>query len=170
MHTLRLISRWIEKITQTIGVSVSWLLWVMVFITIWDVLLRYIFKSGSVAIQNLEWYLFGINFLLAAAMNYKTDSNARIDIFYNSLGKKPKAIIGVIGDILFVFPFCLTILWWSYQFVESSWVVREASSDPGGLPCIYLMKAVIPLAFLLLLIGVIPSTIRNLFIILDVEE
>ncbi len=170
MYTVRLINRWIDSFTQTIGVAVSWILWIMVFITIWDVVLRYGFKAGSVAVQNLEWYLFGINFLFAAAMNFKDDSNARIDIIYNYFGEKTKAAIGIIGDILLFIPYCIAVIWWSYPFVKSSWAVREACTDPGGLPCIYLIKTVIPVAFLILLIGVIPSLFKRIFIILDVEE
>ncbi|MBN2568837.1 MAG: TRAP transporter small permease subunit [Deltaproteobacteria bacterium] len=170
MSFIRQMIRWMDNIAQNVGVTVSWILWAMVFVTIWDILLRYLFKSGSVAIQNLEWYFFGINFLLAIAMNFKDNSNARIDIFYNSFSKKTQAIIEVIGNILFLLPFCLAVLWWAYPFVQSSWEVREASPDPGGLPCIYLMKAVIPVAFVLLLVGAIPNTIKNIFTILDLEE
>ena len=170
MYFLRLIIRWSEGITENIGKAVSWLILVMTLVTIWDVSLRYLFKSGSVAIQNLEWYLFGINFLLAAAMNFNNNSNARIDIFYNFFNKRTKAIIDIVGNLIFLLPFSLCVIWWSIPFVQSSWSVREASLDPGGLPCIYLMKAVIPVAFVLILIGAISNIAKNILIIMGQQE
>ena len=170
MSFLKLISRWIEKITENVGVAVSWLLLVMALVIIWDVLLRYLFKAGSVAVQDMEWYLFGINFLLGAAMNYNNDSNTRIDIFYNRYSKKTKAVIELLGHVIFLLPFLLAVIWWCYPFVSDSWATRERSLSPGGLPGIYLIKAVIPVAFILLLIGFIPNAVKNLFVIMGRKE
>ncbi len=46
--------------------------------------MRYLFHSGSVALQELEWHLFALVFMLGAAYTLKHDGHVRVDIFYQS--------------------------------------------------------------------------------------
>ncbi|MEA1920973.1 MAG: C4-dicarboxylate ABC transporter, partial [Campylobacterota bacterium] len=50
----------------------------------------------------------------------------------------------------FIFPFSLLILYIGFDFVVLSFEQLEASSNPGGLPYRYLVKSLMPMAFLLL--------------------
>jgi len=163
---LRFIVRWIDFINEKIGNGASWLALGMVLITIWDVTLRYIFRAGSVTIQELEWHFFGINFLIAAGLTFKNDGHVRVDIFYDKMDQKKQAILNFGGNILFLIPYCALVVWMSYPFVANSWSLGECSPDPGGLPCRYLMKAVLPAGFFLLLFQAISEAIKNLFILL----
>ena len=54
--------------------------------------------------------------------------------------------INVVGTAVFLIPFSIFGLWVSWPSVHNSWVIREISPDPGGLPR-YPIKAVILLAF-----------------------
>ena len=165
MAFLRFIVRWSDFINEKTGRAVSWLAVGMVLITVWDVALRYIFRAGSVAVQELEWHFFGINFLIAAGLTLKNDGHVRVDIFYDKINQKQKAIIDLTGNLLFLIPYCLLVIWMSYPFVANSWSLRECSPDPGGLPARYLMKAVLPVGFFLLLIQGISEAIKNFFVL-----
>ena len=56
-----------------------------------------------------------------------------------------RAVVEILGCILFLIPWLLLIAWSSVPFVRLSWLVREPSAQPGGLAGIYLIKTVIPL-------------------------
>lgn len=144
----------IEKIAEVIGRATSWLVLVMVLVIAYDVAMRYLFQIGSVGLQELEWHLFALIFLLGAAYTFKHDGHVRVDIFYCSrhMDDRRRAWVDLLGGLFFLWPFCLLIIFSSLPFVEYAFSVNEGSPDPGGLPYRFLLKAAIPLSFCLVLL------------------
>lgn len=130
----------------------------------YDVSMRYLFRSGSIGIQELEWHLFSIIFLIGAAYTLKHDEHVRLDILYRSkfLTDQHRAWIDVFGSIFILIPFCLLIIISAWPFVSQAYIHNEASPDPGGLPLRWLIKCMIPAGFCLVLIQGISETIKKL--------
>lgn len=162
----------IDRLIERLGSAVSWLSLAMVLLIGWDVMMRYLFQSGSVALQELEWHLFSILFLLGAAYTLKHDGHVRVDILYKSrlLSDRSRAWVDMLGSLVFLIPFCLIIIINSATFVESSYTFAESSPDPGGLPYRWLLKAMIPAAFSLLLLQGISMACKNLARLLEPDE
>ena len=78
------IIRLIDAFSEWTGRAVSWLVLIMVLIIAYDVAMRYLFQSGSVGLQELEWHLFALVFMLGSAYTLKHDGHVRVDIFYQS--------------------------------------------------------------------------------------
>jgi len=127
-----------------------------------DVVMRYLFHRGSVALQELEWHLFALVFLLSAAYTLKHDGHVRVDIVYQSrwMNARRRAWVDLFGGLFLLLPFCLLIIVGSWPFVAGAFVVGEGSPDPGGLPYRFLLKAAIPLGFFLLLLQGIAHLLR----------
>ena len=170
MKVARTIIRTIDNINGLVGSGVKWLTLLLVLITVYDVVMRYIFHAGSVYIQESEWHLFAANFMLAAAWTLLNEGHVRVDLFYARLGDKKKAWIDFLGSIIFLLPYCMLVIWAALPFIADSWSIWERSSDPGGLPARYLLKSVIPVAFLLLGIQAISQAVKNFIIIVRGEE
>jgi len=149
-RVLRKLAGLLDAISEWTGRVVSWLTLILVALTAYDVLARYLFKAGSVALQEMEWHIFSVIFLLGAAYTLKHDAHVRVDLVYAKLGERGKAVIDLLGSLLFLLPFCAVIIYSAFGFVESSWQFREGSGDPGGLPARYALKAMILLGFFLL--------------------
>ena len=66
------------------GNAHAWLIITLVLLVGYDVSMRYLFRSGSIGIQELEWHLFSIIFLIGAAYTLKHDEHVRLDILYRS--------------------------------------------------------------------------------------
>lgn len=122
----------------------------LVFVTVYDVLLRYAFRMGSIAVQEFEWHLFSAIFLLGAAYTLRQDEHVRVDLLYSRLSERGKAVIDLLGTLFFLLPFCALLVYVSIPFVQRSFELAEQSADPGGLPFRFAVKALIPLGFLLL--------------------
>ena len=135
----------------------------MVLIIGYDVVMRYLFHIGSVALQELEWHLFALLFLLGAAYTFKHDSHVRVDIFYHSkrMSDRGRAWIDLLGGLFLLTPFCLLIIISSFPFIETAFVMHEGSPDPGGLPFRFLLKAMIPLSFTLILLQGLAHMLRS---------
>ena len=110
----------------------------------------------------MEWLLLAIIFLLGSAYTLQKNEHVRVDVFYNKLSEKNKNIIDLTGDIVFLLPFSLVIFYTSLPFVEDSFRILESSPDPGGLPFRFIIKSIIPFAFLLLALQGIIRIIKNL--------
>ncbi len=169
MKFLEILARWIDRLTEWSGVLVSWLTTVMVLTVFYDTVMRYAFKKGNVAIQELEWHLFSVIFLVGAAYALKNDAHVRVDILFTRFNKKTKAWIDLIGTLVFLIPFAVMVIYSTENFIVNSWAVREVSPDPGGLPARYVLKAMIPLGFLLLILQGISKAVRNLFVVSGIE-
>jgi TRAP-type mannitol/chloroaromatic compound transport system permease small subunit len=98
---------------------------------------------GSVMLQDVVLYLHGGLFLLGSAFALKRGSHVRVDIFYRDFSEKRKALVDLIGNIVFLQPVCWTILLFSWGYVEFSWRIMEVSPEPDGLPFVYLQKSLL---------------------------
>lgn len=130
-----------------------------------DVVLRYFFQTGSIALQELEWHLFAVMFLLGISYALNSESHVRVDFIYDGLTRKKKAIINIIGTLFMLIPFTLLIIYGSYEFVYDAYSINEISGDPGGLTHRWIIKAMIPFAFIILLLSSIGYVYNNYLII-----
>jgi len=160
----------IDGVNARIGKWVAWLTLLLVLITVYDVIMRYFFRAGSVAIQEIEIHLFAMNFLLAAGWTYLNDGHVRVDILYLRFGPKTKALIDLLGALLFCVPYCLLVIWAAGPFVMDSWAIREGSPNPGGLPATYVLKATIPLAFFLIAVQAISQAMKKIIFLTGKEK
>lgn len=154
----------IDSFSEKTGRMTSWLVLAMVLTVCYDVSMSFIFLSGSVALQEMEWHLFALVFLLGGAYTLKHDGHVRVDILYNSkwMSDRIRAWVNILGGLILLSPFCLLVIFGSLEFVQTSYSFTERSPDPGGLPYRYLLKAVIPMAFFLILLQGLASVCRHL--------
>ncbi|MCZ6557952.1 MAG: TRAP transporter small permease subunit [SAR324 cluster bacterium] len=150
MKSLEWIVHWIDVANERIGRAMGWLLFALVMLVSVDVASRYFFNTGAVWIQESEWWLFSIIFLMGAGYTFLHDGHVRVDIIYSRLSQKGKNYVDLSCAFIFLFPMCVLIIITSYTFIAASWEVGEYSPDPGGLPMYYLLKGIIPLGFTLL--------------------
>ncbi len=144
------LARGIEKLITLFAKFAALLVIFLSLLVVYDALNRYLMHGGSVALQELEWHIFDILFLLGLAYTLQTDKHVRVDIFYASFSPRTKAIIEIISQLFMVLPFTLLILYVSWDFVMQSYMQHEISSDPGGLTHRYLIKGMILVGFILL--------------------
>lgn len=165
---LNLISK-IDKFTEYTGKCISSLIIILVALVGFDVSMRYLFNSGSIAIQELEWHIFSIIFLLGSAYTLKHNEHVRLDILYNSklVSKKMRAWFDILGGLFILLPFCLLIIISAWPFVMQAFIHNEISPDPGGLPSRWIIKAAIPIGFFMLLIQGISEVLKKVLLVLD---
>ena len=163
------LSKRIDSFTELTGKLTSWLVIFLVLLVGYDVGMRYIFSSGSIGLQELEWHLFSILFLIGAGYTLKHDEHVRLDIFYRSrfLSDKHRAWIDLFGTLFILLPFCLLIVVSAWPFISQAYIHNEVSPDPGGLSARWLIKSMIPIGFGLLIIQAISEFIKKLRIAMD---
>ncbi|OHX65845.1 TRAP transporter small permease subunit [Flammeovirga pacifica] len=146
------LSHWINLLNKTIGKGIALFSIILILLVCVDVALRYFFNFSTAGVTELEWYLFGCIFLLNAPYTLFKDKHVRVDALYQKFSEKTKACIDIFGTLFFLIPFCLLVIDASIPYVYNSWVIMEKSTDAGGLPYRFLIKAVIPVSMGLLLL------------------
>jgi TRAP-type mannitol/chloroaromatic compound transport system permease small subunit len=122
-----------------------------------DVIFRYIFNDSAAWVMELEWHLFALIFLLGAGYAFRHDRHVRVDLFYARMSARDQALVNAVGGLVLLIPWCLVLIWLSWDYAQASFLVREGSPDPGGLPARYLIKFAVPIAMALLLLQAIAS-------------
>ncbi len=151
----------IDGLNERIGNGVAWLTTILVLVVCFDVFTRYLLKSSSVAVQELEWHIFSVIFLAASAYSLRHNKHVRVDVLYMNFTPKTKSLVNLFGSIVFLMPFCIVAFWSSQNFVMNAFNIGEVSPDPGGLPFRFLLKAAIPIGFLLVLLQGIAMACRS---------
>ncbi|NIR47947.1 TRAP transporter small permease subunit [candidate division KSB1 bacterium] len=158
---MKTLAEFIDALNEKVGFLVSWLTTLLVLVVCYDVFTRYALKQSSIAVQELEWHLFAVIFLVGAAFTLKHDRHVRVDVLYINFSEKTKAWINFFGSLVFLIPFSILVIWSSKNYVVTSFLIKETSPDPGGLPGRFLVKACIPLGFILVLLQGISLTIKS---------
>jgi TRAP-type mannitol/chloroaromatic compound transport system permease small subunit len=158
--TLKTLSA-VEKFTEVTGRFISWGTVTMVILVVLVVITRYFLGLGSIALQESVTYLHCLVFMMGIAFTLKHDGHVRVDIFYRGFSLRFKAIVNLVGAVVFLIPFCLLIFFTSWDYVLASWAIRETSAENNGLPFIYLLKTLMLLMPVTLLLQGIADILRS---------
>ncbi len=169
-HALKQVSFVIDQINGFAGKAVAWLTLGLVLLTVFDVLIRYLFQESQAWVMELEWHLFAAIFLLGAGFALRHDRHVRVDLFYSKMTPRHKAQVDFWGTLVLLLPWCLLVIWASYPSALESYRIGEGSPDPGGLSYRFVIKLVLLLGFCLLLLQGISQVIQSSLLIWGASE
>lgn len=146
------------------GRITSWLTLAMVIVTVIVVVMRYVFDAGAVWLQESVVWMHAVVFMIGAAYTLQQDEHVRVDIFYRDMTERRRAVIDLLGTLLFLLPLCVFLGYKAWDFVVVSWQLAESSREPGGMPYpfIPLLKSVLLVMPLLLVLQGVAILIRAL--------
>ncbi len=150
----------IDTLTKKIGFFTAILVLLLALLIGYDAMMRYLFSEGSIALQEVEWHLFDIVFLLGLSYALKHDKHVRVDIMFAHYSKETKAIVQILSMMFLLIPFSLFFLNGAFEMMVQSYVQNEVSSDPGGLAYRFVIKGVLFVAFILLVLQAISEIIK----------
>jgi TRAP-type mannitol/chloroaromatic compound transport system permease small subunit len=127
--------------------------------------MRYVFGSGSVWVQETITYVYATSFMATAGYALLRDGQVRVDIFYREASKRAKAVVDIVGTLIFLWPVTGLLLWVAYPYVARSFAILEGSRETAGLPFVYLLKAEILLFSGLLALQGLSLLIRSGFVL-----
>ena len=153
----------LERINVIVGRAVSWLTVVMVITTFFIVVMRYLFDSGWIWLQETVIWMHAAVFMLAAAYTLAREEHVRVDIFYRRLSPRGRAMVDAAGTLFLLIPVALFLIIASWDYVMVSWQIHETSREAGGLiyPFPSMLKSLIPIMSIMLLLQGIVLLVRS---------
>lgn len=159
MKLLLSLSGAIDRLNVLVGRIVIWATLVVVLVSAGNAVMRKVFSVSSNAWLELQWYLFGAMFLLAAGYTFLRNEHVRVDVLAQKFSLRTQIKIEIFGVLFFMFPACCIIFWLSIPFFYESFVLNELSSNTGGL-IRWPAKLLIPVGFGLLLLAGLSHLIK----------
>ncbi|EHK57870.1 tripartite ATP-independent periplasmic transporter DctQ component [Mesorhizobium alhagi CCNWXJ12-2] len=148
---------------EFIGKWVSWLILLAVLVSATNAVIRKTLNMSSNAWLELQWYLFGAAFLLAAAYTLRQNEHIRIDIIYGMFSRRAQHWIDLFGHVFFLMPFVLLMIYYFVPYVSLSYRSGEVSTNAGGL-IIWPAKSLLLIGFSLLALQGISEIIKKIAI------
>jgi TRAP-type mannitol/chloroaromatic compound transport system permease small subunit len=164
MTSLLALARAIDRLSEFIGKSVIWLILVAILVSAINAIIRKLFNASSNAWLELQWYLFGAAFMMAAAHTLRQNEHIRIDIFYGSRSRKTQHWIDLFGHVVFLLPFVVLMTWMLVPYTYAAWSIGQISTNAGGL-IIWPARAILALGFALLSLQAISEIIKKIAVI-----
>lgn len=170
MKTLAWLIRLISFINTLLGRIFSWLSLAMVLACFAVVVMRYVFASGFVWMQDLYVWMNGMMFMGVAGYTLLKNGHVRVDIFYRPAGLRFKAWVDILGSLLFVGPFIWVLVQYGLPYVQRSWRFYEGSANYGGMPGLFVLKSFILLFALVVGLQALAMLLRGVLVLTDREQ
>ena len=106
----------------------------MVLVTFAIVVMRYVLGIGFIWLQESVIWMHAAVFMLGAAYTLQCEGHVRVDVFYRNMEDQRKALVNLLGVLIFVFPVCGFLFIEALAYVGASWSDQEVSRNSGGLP------------------------------------
>ncbi len=182
MQFLLSFSTVIDRISRFFGVAANWMVLIAALVCALDAILRYgissivylanaggsdgsgqwlfdLYRTNSNTLRDLQLVLFAGMVMLGASWTLKVNEHVRVDLLYNSVTDRTRVWIDLIGCVLFLIPFCILMMYFSWPWFMSSWTGNELSQNAGGMPR-WPLKLFVPFGFALLLLQGVSELIK----------
>ena len=147
------ITKKIDNFVLKIGEIFNWFWVILIAVIILNVVLRYVFRNGMIELEELQWHLYCIGWLIGLSSTYIVDSHVRVDVLSERLSYRKKLWFELFGILILFLPFVILVLYYAVPFFELSWASSERSTSANGLPARWFVKGFLVISFFLLLIS-----------------
>lgn len=154
------LSRGIDRLLAFTGELASALWTVLVLVIVVQVVARYAFGTGSIMMEELQWHLYAVGFMLGLGFTEMRERNVRIDVLAECWSQRTRLKVELFGLVALLLSFVIVVLWYAVPFVATSWQLSEVSAAPGGLPYRWFLKSFIVTGFVLLALSAVGRITR----------
>jgi len=158
----------VNRLTDSIGRVISFLIYPMMLVLLYEVILRYGFNRPTVWASELSALIYGVYFLIGGVYALRRRAHINVDILYARLSARIRAILDLITWTFFYF-FSFVLFWQGLGFAWSSISTLEVSNTIWGPP-IWPIKIFVPLSAAMLILLGISKTIDDVIIVITGQE
>jgi TRAP-type mannitol/chloroaromatic compound transport system permease small subunit len=154
------LSRYIDWLSEKFGAVATWLVLLACLISAGNAFSRYLFNESSNGWLEVQWYMFAAIVLLGGPYTLKMNEHVRVDLIFSAVSERSRIWIDIVGTLLFLFPFCAILIYFTWPWFVESWRIHEYSPNAGGL-IRWPVKLILPLGFVLMILQGISEIIKR---------
>lgn len=164
----------LDSLARSAGKLVGWIILPLIATIMFDVVTRkvdvtrlffseYTVKYGysvSTILQDLQWHFHAMLLMMTFGFGYLRNAHVRVDIFREMLPRRRQAWVELVGLVVLAIPFLVLMILYGWDLTEISWRQNEGSDSMTGIDYRYVIKAFVPLGFVVALAAVLATLIR----------
>jgi TRAP-type mannitol/chloroaromatic compound transport system permease small subunit len=154
--------RAVDAFNEFFGKNVALLILPLVFVVVYEVVARKVFRSPTVWAFEVTVWLYGAHFMLGAAYTHLHDRHVRIDILSQKLPTKVQLWLSIITFLFLFVPFVGGLSYAAVAYAAHSWAGWEHSWS-AWKPPLYLYKTVMPIGFIILFLQGLANFVRDIY-------
>jgi TRAP-type mannitol/chloroaromatic compound transport system permease small subunit len=154
-------SRAIDALNGKFGIIANWLVLIACLVSAGNAFSRYLISASSNAWLEIQWYMFAAMVLLGAPYTLKMNEHVRVDLVYGMISERARLWIDIVCGLLFLLPFCVIMIYFTWPWFVEYWQIGETSSNAGGL-IRWPVKLMLPTGFALMALQGISEIIKRI--------
>ena len=158
---LNAITKGIDFMVEKQGQLTSFLIVPLLFIVLYEVLMRYAFNAPTVWGFEATAFAYGLHYMLGLSYMEHAEGHVRVDIVTSRFSPKTQAVIMIFGYLLIFMPVYVLMTWGAIKFAHTATITNELNSTSWA-PRIWPFKIFMALSFLLLVIQGLSTMLKNL--------
>ena len=170
MLRMQRVLRAIDSISERVGSAARWLVVVLVIVTVYDVVARYVFDAPTIWGYQASTMLGGGIILAGWAYCQLHGSHVRVDVFYTRISPRKRAFIDVLGALVCVFPLFIVFTHVAGSWAWEAWSAGEIMDETIWYPPSWPFRLAVAVGAVLLLLQVAASFVRDLMVLLQGKE
>jgi len=153
-------SRTVDRVIDFIGAATSWLWIACMVVILVSVVARYVFGQGSIMLEEIQWHIYGVAWLIGLSYTMVKDGHVRVDVLHDRFSLRAQTWIELLGILLLLLPFLIIFLLDAIPYFYASYEVKERALAPDGLPARWALKFFLPLALVLLVLAAVSRLLK----------
>jgi len=150
----------IDSLSTWVGKAFAWLILVLTFGVSYEVFVRYVLNAPTTWAFDVSYITYGALFLMAGPYALSRNGHVRGDVLYRFWRPRVQAATDLTLYFIFFLPAVLAFMYSGFGYAAMSVRFKEVSIfSPAGVP-VFPLKALIPIAGVLLLVQGIAEMIR----------
>ena len=153
----------IDSMNRYIGLTIRWLVVVMILSTTWEVFVRYVFGKPTVWAHQLVMITGGLMVVLGWGYVHFLRGHVAIDLLYDRLSPRGRAIMDVACACLFFFPMTIILIYISHNWLQMSIVQGEVWDVSFWRPLMWPSRLAVLVGVLLIMLQGFAHLLRDVY-------
>ena len=155
----------IGSINEKTASGARWLMVVLMFVVVFDVLMRYFLNAPTVWAYELAMILGSTGYMLSWGECERVGMHLRVDVFYTSCSPKWKAIIDTMGTVIAWYPVYIVYMITGTKWALRAWRIREVMVESYWYPPAGPTRTLIVIGLTMMCAQITVSLIKNIHLL-----
>ncbi|PVH30077.1 TRAP transporter small permease subunit [Pararhodobacter oceanensis] len=116
---------------------------------------------SSTKLQEMQWHLHAVLFLMALGYGYVKDAHVRIELVRETLRSRTRAWIELLGAVLFMVPYCYVVIKYGNENALRAFHIGEGSDALTGLDYRFIIKGFLPVGFVFVALAGLSAALKS---------
>jgi len=152
--------RYTDWLNAKFGWFVAFLMGPLLFIMIWEIVMRYFLNRPSIWAYETSLFIYGGYIVLGGAYTLLTNGHVNVDILWGRLSTRRRAIVDIC-TAGFVFLYLGVLFWESLKVTITAWQIKETTMTYWAPPY-YPLRTMVPVGCFLFMLQALAKLIRDI--------